>query len=86
MGQESSEFIGEGERLRVREQDAWYDQRSELRRRYQRVREYCGVSLDHLINERKAQRYLCELWLLSCMVRNPEKAAKLPPGNPFRNR
>jgi len=59
---------------------------SELKRQYARTREYCGFTLDELINSRAAQRYLRELWLLGCMVRRPEKAATLPPGNPFRSR
>ena len=60
------------------------DHLSELKRQYARTREYCGFTLDELINSRAAQRYLRELWLLGCMVRKPQKAAVLPPGNPFR--
>jgi hypothetical protein len=59
---------------------------TEVRRQYERAREYCGYTLDELINSSAAQRYLREIWLLGCMVRKPGKAAKLPPGNPFRTR
>jgi hypothetical protein len=58
---------------------------SDVRRQYERAREYCGFTLDELINRRDAQRYLREIWLLGCMVRKPSKAAALPPGNPFRS-
>lgn len=62
------------------------DHLSQLRRQYSRAREYCGFTLDELINSRAAQRYLREIWLLGCMVRKPHKAAMLPPGDPFRVR
>ena len=62
------------------------DQFSQVRRQYARAREYCGFTLDELINSRAAQRYLREIWLLGCMVRKPWKADVLPPGNPFRAR
>ena len=62
------------------------DQFSQIRRQYARAREYCGFTLDELINSRAAQRYLGEIWLLGCMVRKPLKAEVLPPGNPFRPR
>lgn len=58
----------------------------QIRRQYFRAREYCGFTLDELINSRSAQRYLGEIWLLGCMVRKPRKAEVLPPGNPFRSR
>ncbi|HYG73610.1 MAG TPA: hypothetical protein VEK08_01155 [Planctomycetota bacterium] len=57
---------------------------STLRRQYLRAREYCGFTLDELINDRKAQQCLREVWLVGCMVRKPQKANRLPPGNPFR--
>jgi hypothetical protein len=58
---------------------------SEKRRQYERTREFLGVSIDQIINSGRARQLLRELWLLGCMVRRPEKAASLPPGNPFRN-
>jgi hypothetical protein len=51
---------------------------SAVRRQYLRAREYCGFTLDELINSRSAQRYLSEVWLLGCMVRKPRKAHVLP--------
>jgi hypothetical protein len=62
------------------------DDFNQVRRQYARAREYCGFTLDELINSRAAQRYLREIWLLGCMVRKPYKANILPPGNPFRTR
>jgi len=59
---------------------------SNVRRQYVRAREFCGYSLDELINSRSAQRCLREVWLLGCMVRKPRKAKVLPPGNPFKRR
>jgi hypothetical protein len=61
------------------------DNYTALQRQYLRAREFCGFSLDEIINSRHAQRYLRDIWLLGCMVRKPEKASKLPPGNPFRS-
>src|SRR3569623_311916 len=60
------------------------DNYSEVQRQYFRAREYCGSSLDDIINSRRASRYLRDIWLLGCMVRKPYKAKVLPPGNPFR--
>jgi hypothetical protein len=60
------------------------DNYSAVQRQYARAREYCGSSLDDIINSRNAQRYLRDIWLLGCMVRKPHKANALPPGNPFR--
>jgi hypothetical protein len=59
------------------------DHLSALRRQYARAREYCGFTLDELINNRAAKRTLREIWLLGCMVRKPAKALRLPAGNPF---
>lgn len=72
--------------IRPQANTVWLDQFNETARRYARAREYCGFSLDQLINSGGAQRYLQEVWLVSCMVRKPEKASSLPPGNPFRER
>jgi hypothetical protein len=52
----------------------------ERRRQYVRAREYCGFSLDDIINSRAAAQYMREIWLVGCMIRKPEKAATLPPG------
>jgi hypothetical protein len=86
MGHELSDlFPQEPRKLRQDEPGPEFVERySEIRRQYLRAREYCGFSLDQLINSRSAQRYLSEIWLLGCMVRKPWKANVLPPGNPFR--
>ena len=47
------------------------DDYTQVQRQYARAREYCGYSLDELINSRSAQRYLRDIWLLGCMVRKP---------------
>ena len=57
---------------------------SAVRRQYARAREFCGYSLDDIINHRAAKQTLKEIWLLGCMTRKPWKAAQLPPGNAFR--
>ena len=62
----------------VRPDTTIVEEYSSLRRQYLRAREYCGYSLDELINSRSAQRYLSEVWLLGCMVRKPRKAHVLP--------
>ena len=62
------------------------EEQTEIRRQYARAREYCGFTLDQLINSPSAQRYFREIWLLGCMVRKPHKASSLPAGNPFRAR
>jgi hypothetical protein len=60
------------------------DRFSEVRRQYQRAQEYSGLTIDDIVNSNEARRYLRQIWLLGCMVRNPHKANVLPPGNPFR--
>ena len=62
----------------VRSKHTLIENYSVLRRQYLRAREYCGFSLDELINSRAAHRYLSEVWLLGCMVRKPQKAQQLP--------
>lgn len=57
---------------------------SAVRRQYARAREFCGFTLDDIINHRAAKQQLREIWLLGCMVRKPWKAQQLPPGNAFR--
>jgi len=81
-----SELFPEQPRPRVRTEPTAgsVDDFGQIRRQYFRAREYCGFTLDELINSRAAQRYLREIWLLGCMVRKPRKAEVLPPGNPFR--
>ena len=63
---------------------ALVDYQTQVRLQYARVREYCGYTIDELINSREASRYVQELWLVGCMVRQPEKAAFLPQGNEWR--
>jgi hypothetical protein len=62
----------------VRPEATQIEEISAVRRQYFRAREYCGYSLDEIINSRAAQRYLSEIWLLGCMVRKPRKANVLP--------
>lgn len=57
---------------------------SAVKRQYARAREFCGFSLDEIINQRAAKQQLKEIWLLGCMVRKPWKAQQLPPGNVFK--
>lgn len=59
---------------------------TEKKRQYERTREFSGLSIDQLISSANARQLMRELWLIGCMVRRPEKAATLPPGNPFRQR
>jgi hypothetical protein len=60
------------------------DRFSEVRRQYERAREFSGLTIDDIVNSSAARGYLSQLWLLGCMVRNPQKANTLPPGNPIR--
>lgn len=73
---ERKEYEDEGQP--VRPESTLIENYSEVRRQYLRARDYCGFSLDDLINSRAAQRYLSEIWLLGCMVRKPRKANSLP--------
>lgn len=79
------EFLREDYSLRhERRRDAGtVEHLSALKRQYVRAREYCGYTLDEIINNRAAKQYLREIWLVGCMVRKPQKAQVLPPGNPF---
>lgn len=79
------EFLREDYSLRhERRRDAGtVEHLSALKRQYVRAREYCGYTLDEIINNRAAKQYLREIWLIGCMVRKPQKAQVLPPGNPF---
>ncbi len=73
---ERLEYEEEGDQ--VRSKHTLVENYSVLRRQYLRAREYCGYSLDEIINSRAAHRYLSEIWLLGCMVRKPQKAQQLP--------
>jgi hypothetical protein len=74
-----------GARLERRRDAGTVEHLSAIKRQYVRAREYCGYTLDEIINNRAAKQYLREVWLIGCMVRKPVKATVLPPGNPFRN-
>jgi len=74
-----------GARLERRRDAGTVEHLSAIKRQYVRAREYCGYTLDEIINNRAAKQYLREVWLIGCMVRKPQKAKVLPPGNPFRN-
>ena len=63
---------------RVRPESSLIEQISAVRRQYARAKEYCGLSIDDIINSRSAQCYLSEVWLLGCMIRKPRKAQSLP--------
>ncbi|HYF51227.1 MAG TPA: hypothetical protein VEJ63_17565 [Planctomycetota bacterium] len=54
------------------------DDYTAVHRQYLRAREYCGVSLDEIINSRRAKNLLKDIWLLGCLVRKPRKAETLP--------
>jgi len=54
------------------------DNDTAVHRQYLRAREFCGMSLDELINSRAAKNRLKDIWLLGCLVRKPEKANQLP--------
>ena len=56
---------------------------AERHRQYVRAREYCGFSLDEIINSRAAAQYVRQIWLVGCMVHKPAKVNTLPPSRMF---
>jgi len=72
-----------GARLERRRDAGTVEHLSAIKRQYVRAREYCGYTLDEIINNRAAKQTLREVWLIGCMVRKPQKSQVLPPGNPF---
>ena len=54
------------------------DNYSAVHRHYLRAREFCGLTIDDIVNLRAAKNRMKDIWLLGCLVRKPQKSNTLP--------